>query len=365
MNRLKSKSNIISTRSLIISYSMILGVYLVIFLLHKYTYIISDYYMQVINLALINGLMAMSLNVVNGITGQFCLGHAGFMSIGAYISAMMTIPLVQNGYFDANGFSGQILLILACLVAGIVAGFVGLLIGLPSLRLRGDYLAIITLGFGEIVRTIWRVVPQAGLAKGLTSIPQLSNFTFIYIVAVLCMFLYKRFMSSTYGRSCLAIRENELAAEVMGVNTTKIKIIAFVLAAFTAGVAGALYSHLLRYIQPDMFNYTRSNDFLVYLYAGGIGSFTSGFLGAFALTIIPEVLRFLVDWRLVLYAAVLVIIMINRPQGILGGYEFPFMRYDDSFGRFPKPLKRRKGGKGGKGGNAIAAEQTEKVEEKV
>lgn len=309
-----------------ISYFMIVILFVVLFAAFK-TGIINTYWQNVLMLAGINGIVAMSLNLINGITGQYSLGQAGFMSVGAYVAAMCTKLVFAPAM--TNTFMNYLLLMAALIVGGLVAAFIGLLIGIPSLRLRGDYLTIITLGFGEIIRVAWRVIPASGGAKGLNSISKLSNMPVIFITIILIMFLLRNFTSSNYGRSCISVRENELAAETMGVNTTKTKVIAFVCSAFVAGIAGGLYAHLQAFLNPENFSSLKSTDLLLYLYAGGVGSYSSALLGALIFTLFPEFLRIfnLGEWRLVIYSLCLILIMINRPKGIFGKHEFGFMRF--------------------------------------
>lgn len=309
-----------------VSYFMIPVVLIAIQLLVNFD-VIDVYWTQVLLLAAINGIVAMSLNLINGMTGQYCLGQAGFMSIGAYVAAMCT-KLVFAPYMTSTiGRYG--LFAIALIVGGIAAGFTGLLIGIPSLRLRGDYLTIITLGFGEIIRVLWRVIPASGQAKGLSGISKISNVPVVFIAVIAVMIILRNFTKSRYGRCCVAIRENELAAETMGINTTRAKVTAFVLSAFIAGVGGGVYSHLMTFINPENFNSLKSTDLLLYLYAGGVGSYTSALLGALTFSLLPEFLRILglAEWRLVLYSLVLILIMINRPKGVFGKYEFGFMRF--------------------------------------
>lgn len=287
--------------------------------------LITMYWENILLLCGINSIVAMSLNLINGITGQSCLGQAGFMSVGAYVSAMVTKNLFQD--FMTNTASSYLFLLAALLIGGLAAGLIGLLIGLPSLRLRGDYLAIITLGFGEMIRVMWRVIPAAGRAKGLNSIPKLTSFPLVFGMVVLTMIIFRNYTNSRYGRGSIAVRENDLAGEVMGINTTAVKIRAFVFAAIIAGIGGGLYSHLMTFINPDTFNSAKSTDYVLYLYAGGVGSFSSALLGAVIFTIIPEALRFMGEWRLVVYPLVLIVIMIKRPKGLFGKHEFGFMRF--------------------------------------
>lgn len=286
---------------------------------------INIYWRNIILLCGINSIVAMSLNLINGITGQSCLGQAGFMSVGAYVSAMLTKNLFSQYMTDT--FTTYLFFIIALIIGGLAAGLIGFLIGLPSLRLRGDYLAIITLGFGEMIRVMWRVIPAAGRAKGLNSIPKLSNFTLVFIFVILTMIILRNYTNSRYGRGSIAVRENDLAGEAMGIDTTAVKIRAFVFSAIIAGIGGGIYAHLMTFINPDTFNSAKSTDYVLYLYAGGVGSFSSAFLGAIIFTIIPEALRFMGEWRLVFYPLVLIIIMIKRPKGLFGKHEFGFMRF--------------------------------------
>lgn len=284
--------------------------------------ILNGYYMQVMLFAGVNVIMTASLNLVNGFTGQFCIGHAGFMSLGAYGSAVITTLLMKN----VPDLAQVPVFLLGLVCGGLVAALVGCLIGIPSLKLKGDYLAIVTLAFGEIVRALLRLIQPIGGARGMIGIPNYSSFFWIMFFVVLTLWLLRNLIYSPYGRAFIAIRDNEIAADAMGINTTKYKILSFCISAFIAGVAGGLYAHVLSFIQPDSFGFTKSSDFLVYLYAGGSGSLTGSVIGAVLLTILPEVLRFLADWRLVLYALILVVVMLYRSEGLCGGKEIPCLR---------------------------------------
>lgn len=308
------------------SYYMIFVVYLVLSLLIQFN-ILNTYWSSIIILSGINGIVAMSLNLINGITGQYCLGQAGFMSIGAYVAAMCT-KLVFSPYMT-NTFSTYGLFVLALVIGGCASGLVGMLIGIPSLRLRDDYLAIITLGFSEIIRVVWRVVPAAGRARGIHSIPRLSSFTVVFIAVVIIMFLLRNYTSSRLGRSSVSVRENELAAETMGINTTRTKVLSFVVSAFVAGVGGGLYAHQQTFINPESFNFLKSTDIVLFLYTGGLGSYSSALLGSVIFTFLPEALRFMGEWRLVIYSLSLILIMVYRPKGLFGRHEFGFMRYGE------------------------------------
>lgn len=306
--------------------------------------ILTRYYMQILMFALINIIMTVSLNVINGFTGQLSIGHAGFMCIGAYTSAYFTTILFKAA--NMSYFPQLALFLFSLVMGGLIAAIVGYLIGLPTLRLKGDYLAIVTLAFGEIVRSIVRASDEIasflysiGLVRfsetisaisgprGLSTIPALSKFWLVYVIAILSIIIMRNFIYSTHGRACLSIRENELAAETMGVNSTKYKMIAFSLSAFFAGVGGGLFAHVLRFIHPDNFSFIKSIDYLIYLYAGGIGSITGSIMAATGLTILPEFLRVInfQQWRMVVYPLFLIILMLRKPDGIFGNREFSFL----------------------------------------
>lgn len=300
-------------------------IFIVITLLNRFG-VFNDYMLQVIQLACIYIIMAESLNILNGMTGLSSLGQAGFMSVGAYCSAMITTTFI-----NVNAMSPAmqvIMFIVVTLIGASIACIAGILIGMPAMRVRGDYLAIVTLGFCEVIRTIWRVVPAniAGAAFGLTGIPKLANFFWCFLFMLLAVYACRNFMDSSYGRACLAIRDNEIAADTMGINCFRSKTIAFGTSAFIAGIAGSLYAHLLVYIHPDVFSYAKSSDFLVYLYAGGVGSISGAMMGATVLTILPEILRFLGNWRMVIYGILLLVIILFRPTGMFGGREFAFLK---------------------------------------
>lgn len=312
--------------------------------------VFNPYYFRILMLIGIAIILAVSLNLVNGVTGQFSIGHAGFMAIGAYAGAALTVygqhrflpPLAKADVFTQHGA-----LILAMLVGGGLAALMGLLVGLPSLRLRGDYLAIVTLGFGEIIRvSILNIEAVGGSSgfrgysspQGYVSIPALTNFFWVFLVVAIVILLSRNLLHSTPGLSFYAVREDEIAAEAMGVRTTRIKVTAFVLSAFFAGVAGALYAHYDPYLKPDSFGFLRSIEIVTMVVLGGSGSITGAVLGAAILTATPEVLRIGMGYlsqvnpqlargiqvdllRQLLYALLLIVLMLTRPQGIMGGRE--------------------------------------------
>ena len=286
------------------------AVYAVIQLLLS-TRVLSDYYFATIVTIGINIILVVSLNLITGFTGQFSLGHAGFMSIGAYFCAMITLRV--------DGIPG---FLLGILVGGCAAALAGLLVGLPTLRLQGDYLAIATLGMAEIIRIVFQNIKITNGAAGLSNLPQYVNWTWLFLFAAGITALTVNYLHSAQGRACIAIREDEIAAESMGINTTRSKVTAFIIGAFFAGVAGALYATYFPRIKPDTFGFMKSVDILVIVVFGGLGSITGSILGAIVLGLISMFLSSYTELRMVLYALLLVVIMIFRPQGLIGSREF-------------------------------------------
>jgi len=285
----------------------------------------NPYYFQVLMLIGINIVLAVSLNLVNGFTGQFSIGHAGFMAVGAYTSAMFTLkigqPLAASWHFLPGPVAEGLALLMALVAGGLLAAVAGWIVGLPSLRLRGDYLAIVTLGFGEIIRVLILNIDAIGAARGLPGIPQYSTFFWVFGTAVLVIVVARRIATSTHGRALFAIRDDEVAAEALGVDTTRYKVLAFVLGAFFAGVAGGLFAHFLSYLNPSSFTFLKSIEVIAMVVLGGMGSISGSVLAAILLTLLPEVLRPVKDFRLVIYSLMLIILMITRPQGLLGTRE--------------------------------------------
>jgi len=259
----------------------------------------------------INVILAVSLNLIVGFTGQLNLGHAGFMAVGAYLSGVLTMKL---------GFPFLPALLLGALGAAVT----GLLLGIPTLRLKGDYLAIATLGFGEIVRNVIVNIEYLGGAAGLIGIPSHTNWSWVFLFTVLTVLVIRNFTASSFGRVCVAIREDELATEAIGVDTTYIKVLAFTVGAFFAGVAGSLFAHYFYVIQPATFSFMRSFDILVMTVLGGLGSITGSVIAAVAITFLNTLLQPLGPLRMVIYAALLILIMIFRPQGLMGSKEFTY-----------------------------------------
>lgn len=286
----------------------ILAVIFVVFYVLFDEEILDDYWETNVILILINIIMSVSLNLINGLTGQFSIGHAGFMAVGAYSSAIITVKL---------GMDFPIALIVATLSAAVL----GFLIGVPTLRLNGDYLAIATLGLGEIIRITILNIDYVGGASGFMGIPRLTTFPIAFWIMAFVLFFIKNFKNSAEGRACMAIRENEIAAETMGINTTKYKVLAFTIGAGFAGTAGALFSHYYYIAHPASFTFMRSFDVLTMVVLGGLGSISGSVAGAILLTGISAALADYPEWRMVIYSIVLIVLMLNRPQGIFGNKE--------------------------------------------
>jgi branched-chain amino acid transport system permease protein len=277
---------------------------------------IDDYYLDIMLNVGINIILAVSLNLVNGHTGQFSLGHAGFMAVGAYGSAIVTLEL---GAQLAPMGAGPAFL-LALLTGGVCAAFFGWMVGVPSLRLRGDYLAIVTLGFNEIIRVVLQNTKSDGMfggALGLKNIPTSTTFFWVFASAAVAVYVVTSMVRSTWGRGFLAVRDDEIAASAMGVPTVKYKVIAFVTGAFFAGIGGGLYSHLRSTISPEGFNFLKSVDIVVMVILGGMGSTAGVIVAAIALTVLNEFLRDFEQYRMIVFSLLLIVMMILRPQGLL------------------------------------------------
>ena len=278
----------------------------------------------------VNVILAVSLNVVNGFTGQFSLGHAGFMSVGAYTTAKITLALANVKISGLPEAVSDHLIFAIALGAGMaMAALAGLLVGLPSLRLKGDYLAIVTLGFGEIIRSVIENLPFLGAALGLSGLPIRTNLVWVGVGAVATAVMARRLAVSTQGRALFAIREDEVAAEAMGVDTTGYKVRAFVISAAYAGVAGGLLVHVIGSVSPGNFNFVRSIEVVVMVVLGGLGSITGSILSATILTFALEWLREFQAYRMVVYALLLIVLMLLRPQGLFGTrelWDLPFLR---------------------------------------
>ncbi len=275
--------------------------------------LLGSYYQITLYNICINIILAVSLNLIIGICGQFSLGHAGFMCIGAYCAAIMVKSMPNMG-----GFA------IGIVIGLIISAIAALIVSIPTLRLRGDYLAIATLGFSEIIRIVVLNMEITNGAAGITGIPQLTSWPLLFIVMVLSIMIVTNFGRSRQGRACISIREDEIASEAMGVNTTKYKTLAFVIGAMLASVAGALYACNFFVIQPDLFNFNKSIDILVMVVFGGMGSITGSLIAAIFIGILNTVLQSFSSIRMIIYGLALVGIMIFRPGGLLGTKEFTF-----------------------------------------
>jgi len=288
---------------------------------------IGAYYYKIVILAGINIILAVSLNLINGITGQFSIGHAGFYAVGAYASA----SLVTYGEASIRGMVaflprvGQdaVLLLLGITVAAIAAGIAGLAVGIPSLRLRGDYLAIVTLGFGEIIRVVILNVDAIGGARGFSSIPALSDFFlfWVFLFVLITVAVITNLVNSSYGRAFISIRDDEVAAEAMGVDTTRFKVLSFVISSMFAGIGGSLFAHYTAYLNPNSFTFITSFTMIIMIVVGGLGSIQGSILGAALITFTLEAFRSLSEFRLVGFSILLVLVMLYRPQGLMGIWE--------------------------------------------
>jgi branched-chain amino acid transport system permease protein len=280
----------------------------------------------------INIILAVSLNLINGHTGQFSLGHAGFMAVGAYTAASLTWGLEAA---KASPVVGGLIFLVALALGGLMAAASGLAVGVPSLRLRGDYLAIVTLGFGEIIRVIlqttdtmvrnWKIDPNSGLAhllenmggaSGMKGIATLTNFGWAWGLAAVTVFVVAALVNSTYGRGFIAVHDDEVAASAMGINPVRYKVTAFVIGAFFAGVAGGLYAHHKQYLNPGGFDFMKSIDIVVMVILGGMGRTAGVIAAAIVLTVLPELLRGFADYRMILYSLLIIGLMMARPQGL-------------------------------------------------
>lgn len=272
---------------------------------------LNPFYQNTLMFIGINIILAASLHLIIGITGQFSIGHAGFLAVGAYASAVLTMKL-------------QMPFALALIVGGLAAALAGLIIGIPSLRLKGDYLAIATLGFGEIVRIMLLNIDYVGGASGM-QVSHLTTWPWVFASVIVTIIVIRNFTSSTHGRACISIREDETAADSMGINTTYYKVVAFAIGAFFAGIAGGLYAHNFYIIQPSNFGFLKSFDILILVVLGGLGSLSGAVLAAILLTVVTTFLQDYPETRMIIYSLVLIVMMIYRPQGLMGTKEITSM----------------------------------------
>ena len=279
-------------------------------------------------------IMAVSLNICTGYLGQLPLGHAGFMAVGAYAGALF--------WKAVPGLPTPVAIVCGILIAGLAAALFGVIIGVPALRLKGDYLAIITLGFGEIIRIAIINLPDiTGGTPGLLNVPKYTNFTVTFLCLAVCCFVVHNLMHSRHGRAILAIRDNEIAADCCGINLTAYKVFAFALSAFFAGVAGAVYAGLQGSLFPKSFDFMASINVLVMVVLGGMGSMTGSIIAATVLTALPLIMQSFNSYRMVIYSLLLIVVMIFKPSGLMGHKDFSMTRTIEYFMNF-KAIRARK-----------------------
>jgi branched-chain amino acid transport system permease protein len=275
-------------------------------------YQLIDPYIQLILMYVgINIILTTSLNLINGYMGEFSVGHAGFMAIGAYICSILMVRVVPESlscwFFP-----------LSLIIGGMCAGFIGMIVAIPSFKTRGDYLAIVTLAFNMIIKSVIENIDAIGGSRGFLGMQKLTNLPWTFFWTVLTLWVIRNFIYSNFGRGVMSIREDEIAADLTGVNTRRVKSLAFVISAFFAGIAGGLFAHLLQFINPRVFDILKSTDILIMVYLGGIGSIAGSVIGATLFTVLLEVLRPLGVWRMVMMPLALVLLMLFRPRGIMG-----------------------------------------------
>lgn len=292
--------------------------------------VLIEYVQRIVLLAGINVILAVGLNLINGTTGQFSIGHAGFMAVGAYGAAFVGTQLrpVISGTLGPSALADALTFNVALLTGAALAAVAGLAVGAPSLRLKGDYLAVVTLGFGEIIRILFNNATFLGAATGYfgddpSGLPTYTNFFWVYAWVALIVVLIANVTFSQTGRSLIAIREDEIAAEAMATPTTRLKVMAFTLSAASAGIAGGLFAHMQSGIRPEDFKFEKSIDMIVMIIVGGLGSITGAVVGGIFVAVTLELMRDLSQYRLVIYALLLVVIMLVRPQGLFGTWEAP------------------------------------------
>lgn len=283
---------------------------------------INLYWQQVIIYVGINIILTASLNLVNGYMGEFSVGHAGFMAVGAYVASILTVWVFPHwGLGDFLPYLFPVALILG----GVAAGLTGLVVAFPSFRTRGDYLAIVTLAWNMIVKSVLENIDAIGGPRGFMGMERLTSVAWVFIWVVITIYLLRNLVYSNFGRGTLSIREDEIASSLVSVDTRKVKITVFIVAAFFAGIAGGLFAHIIQFINPRSFSILKSTDVLVMVYLGGIGSLGGSILGATVYTVLLELLRPLQVWRWVVGPLLLVLLMIFRPHGMMGMREWRFL----------------------------------------
>jgi len=303
---------------------LLFSVFLASLAVHHFN--LLDLYVQLVLMYVgINIILTLSLNLINGYMGEFSVGHAGFMAVGAYIASWLTVKV-----FPVHLLAW--LFPFAIIAGGIGAAFIGLIVAFPSFKTRGDYLAIVTLAFGMIVKSAIENIDALGGPRGFLGMEKLSTLPWVFFWVALSVWAIRNIVYSSFGRGIISIREDEIASDLMSVNTKEVKIIAFVVSSFFAGIAGGLFAHLLQFISPRAFDIIKSTDILIMVYLGGIGSVAGSVLGATIYTVLLEILRPMGIWRMVFMPLMLVMLMIFRPKGIMGLKEFRwFVPVRDAF----------------------------------
>lgn len=301
----------------------------------------SAYFNGLVVIGMFYTIIVCSLNLLTGYMGEFSLGHAGFMSIGAYASAIVT-TLIQ----DQTDLPAVLLYLIAIIAGGLAAGLIGVLVGIPALRLSGDYLCIVTVAVAEIVRV---VLSNFGIpaitGKSFAGIAKVSDYHYVYITMVICIFIMYCYIRSRYGRALIAIREDRIAAAASGINVTKTKVLTFTISAFFAGVSGAIYAHYITTLVPTYFNFSKSSEFLAIVILGGSGSLTGSIVAAPILSALPQLISYVVpafaSYRMLIYAIILVVVMIFKPTGLFGGREFSLPKLIDKITKKKTPKEKR------------------------
>ena len=294
----------------------------------------------------VNMIAVLGMSVLTGFTRLFSFGNAGFMSIGAYASAIVT-TLIQ----DQTDLPQVVLYLIAIIVGGLAAGLIGVLVGIPALRLSGDYLCIVTVAVAEIVRVVLSnfgipaITGKATFGKSFAGIAKVSDYHYVYITMVICIFIMYCYIRSRYGRALIAIREDRIAAAASGINVTKTKVLTFTISAFFAGVSGAIYAHYITTLVPTYFNFSKSSEFLAIVILGGSGSLTGSIVAAPILSALPQLISYVVpafaSYRMLIYAIILVVVMIFKPTGLFGGREFSLPKLIDKITKKKTPKEKR------------------------
>lgn len=298
----------------------------------------SAYFNGLVVIGMFYTIIVCSLNLLTGYMGEFSLGHAGFMSIGAYASAIVTTLIQSDTEMPTLAFY-----LIAILVGGIAAGFIGFLVGIPALRLSGDYLCIVTVAVAEIVRVVLSnfgipaITGSATFGKSFAGIAKVSDYHYVYITMVLCIVVMYNYIRSGYGRALISIREDRIAAAASGINVTRTKVLTFTISAFFAGVAGAIYAHYITTLVPTYFNFSKSSEFLAIVILGGSGSMTGSIIAAPILSALPQLISYIfpafASYRMLIYAVILVAVMIFKPTGLFGRREFSLPKLIDRIGK--------------------------------